>query len=86
MITIPVTPEQIEVCRAAHIGALVHAIRDAGQSHPPGDGTIGRIVASLKALDEIHSAVLSIEPETFVAGSTDAGAPVTITRKKERRA
>ena len=47
---INVTPEQLAACIQANQEALIHHIRDCGRSHPPADGTIGRIAANLEAL------------------------------------
>ena len=79
---INVTQEQIAACIKANEEALVHHIRDCGRSHPPADGTIGRIVANLDALRGLAplDAVVIVADEVDV-GATEKGERVTVKRK-----
>lgn len=66
---VPVTQAQLDSCRKANMEVLTNAIRDSGGGNPPTDGTIGRIMATLDALDRMEpsGAVLPTNDELALA-------------------
>jgi hypothetical protein len=50
---LPITAQQLADCRAKHVEALVHTIRECGRSFPPSDGGILRLAQTLDLLDSI---------------------------------
>jgi hypothetical protein len=84
---INVTAEQLAACIKAHEEALVHHIRDCGQSHPPADGSIGRIMVSIEALRMLTETMLEAAPaaaapsDEIDVGATDKGERVTVKKR-----
>lgn len=90
---INVTADQLAAAIQANEDALVHAIRDCGRSHPPGDGAIATLVANIKALREIEPAFTSPLAQSVMSGeavfvddevdvgATDKGERVTVKRR-----